>query len=124
MIIGTGIDMVEVARMAVKLGKDNGFKELVFAPEEISYCEKQAHAAQHFAARFAAKEALFKALGTGWKNGTAFNEVVVTHNGEGQPQIHFTGETAHALVPYHIGRIHVSLSHQPSMATAIVILEQ
>ncbi len=124
MILGTGIDTIEVARVAAKLGKDNGFKELVFAPEEISYCERQAHAAQHFAARFAAKEAFFKALGTGWKNGTAFNEVVVTHNGEGQPQIHLAGETAVTLGAYRIGRIHVSLSHQPSMATAIVILEQ
>jgi len=124
MILGTGIDLVEVARIATKLGKENGFKELVFAPEEIVYCEKQAHAAQHFAARFAAKEAFFKALGTGWKNGTAFNEIVVTHNGDGQPQMHFTAQTAATLATYRLAKIHVSLSHQPTMATAIVILEQ
>lgn len=124
MILGTGIDIVEVARIAAKVAKNNGFRELVFAENEIRYCEKQAHAAQHFAARFAAKEAFLKALGTGWANGTAFNEIEVVHNGQGQPQLQLTGETANTVKPYGITRMHLSLSHQPSMATAIVILEQ
>lgn len=124
MILGTGIDIVEVERIAGKIARGSGFAEMVFAPEEKAYCDKQAHPAEHYAARFAAKEAFFKALGTGWRNGTAFHEVVVQHNELGQPQIRLDGETAETLQPFAIARIHLSIAHQKTMATAIVILEQ
>jgi holo-[acyl-carrier protein] synthase len=124
MILGTGIDIIEVHRIAEKMQKGPGFQELVFAPSEIAYCEKQAHPYEHFAARFAAKEAFFKALGTGWLNGTAFHEVVIEKDARGQPSLVLQGQTAETLASHRISRIHVSLSHQPSMATAIVILEQ
>lgn len=123
MILGTGIDIIEVERIAEKIGKGQGFRELVFSPEEIAYCEKQTHKNQHYAGRFAAKEAFLKALGTGWLNGTAFHEIEILHNSNGQPQLQLKGATAQTLASYKIGRIHVSLSHQKSMATAIVILE-
>lgn len=123
MILGTGIDLVEVHRIAEKIAKGQGFRELVFSQPEILYCEKQAHPEQHYAARFAAKEALFKALGSGWINGTAFDEIEIVHDGKGQPSLQLKGETAKTLAPFGIQRIHVSLSHQASMATAIVILE-
>ncbi|GAO42099.1 holo-ACP synthase [Flavihumibacter petaseus] len=123
MILGTGIDIVEVQRVADSISRRQGFLEMVFSPEEIRYCRKQAHPEQHFAARFAAKEAFFKALGTGWTNGTAFHEIEIVHNGKGQPQIHLLGETAVTLGSYAISKMHVSLSHQPTMATAVVILE-
>jgi holo-[acyl-carrier protein] synthase len=124
MIFGTGIDLTEVSRMAEKIGKEQGFREMVFAADEISYCEKQTHKFEHYAARFAAKEALFKALGTGWLNGTAFHEIVVVHNAQGQPGLQLLGETATTLSKFNFSIIHLSLSHQKNMATAIVILEQ
>lgn len=124
MILGTGIDIIEVHRIAEKMHKGPGFRDLVFAPSEIAYCEQQAHPYEHFAARFAAKEAFFKALGTGWLNGTAFNEIVIEKDAKGQPSLALQGQTAETLASHRISRIHVSLSHQPSMATAIVILEQ
>ncbi len=124
MILGTGVDIIEVNRVGEKLARGNGFRELVFAPEEIAYCEKQAHPEEHFAARFAAKEAFFKALGTGWRNGTAFHEIVVEHNENGQPQMRLTGQTAETLSGSGIGRIHLSLSHVAATAVAIVILEK
>ncbi|MBZ5858872.1 holo-ACP synthase [Flavihumibacter profundi] len=123
MILGTGIDIVEVQRIAEKIAKGQGFRELVFSPGEIAYCEKKAHPDQHFAARFAAKEAFLKALGSGWLNGTAFHEIEIVHDAKGQPNLRLIGQTAETLAPYGIKRIHVSLSHQASMATAIVILE-
>jgi holo-[acyl-carrier protein] synthase len=65
MIFGIGTDLIEVERVAEKMEKKIGFKELVFSPNEISYCEPMANKYEHYAARFAAKESFFKALGYG-----------------------------------------------------------
>jgi holo-[acyl-carrier protein] synthase len=123
MISGIGIDMIEVDRVAVKIGKENGFRELVFSQEEIEYCESRANKFEHYAVRFAAKEALFKALGTGWKNGTSFFEIVVTHDENGKPGISLKGETAETLAAARIRQILVSLSHLKATAVAVVIVE-
>ena len=69
MITGVGIDLIEVERVAVKIRKEIGFRELVFSKKEIAYCEKKTNKFEHYAARFAAKEAFFKAIGTGWGTG-------------------------------------------------------
>jgi holo-[acyl-carrier protein] synthase len=123
MIFGIGTDMIEVERIAEKIGKDIGFKELVFSQNEIDYCEAKANKYEHYAARFAAKEAFFKALGTGWKNGTAFNEIEITNNEVGKPQITFLGKTAESIIEMKLGKIAVSLSHLKTMASAVVIIE-
>ncbi|WP_290799190.1 holo-ACP synthase [Flavihumibacter sp. UBA7668] len=123
MILGTGIDLVEVDRIERSLKGKEGFRKLVFSAGEIAYCEKQANPYQHYAARFAAKEAFLKALGTGWINGTAFHEIEIIHNVQGQPQINLLGETAQTLAGRPFRLIHVSLSHQKTMATAVVLLE-
>jgi len=123
MIFGVGIDIIEVERVAEKIGKENGFRELVFSQNEIDYCEKMANKYQHYAARFAAKEAFFKALGTGWKNGTAFNEVEIINNEQGKPEIFFTGQTAETIAQMNLNRMSVSLSHLKAIASAIVIIE-
>jgi holo-[acyl-carrier protein] synthase len=120
---GIGIDMIEVDRVAEKIGKESGFREMVFSAEEIRYCEPKANMAEHYAARFAAKEAFFKAIGTGWKNGTAFNEIEIRHGDEGEPQLFLLGETAQTLSPMNIQKIHVSLSHLKSIASAVVVVE-
>jgi len=123
MITGLGIDTVEVARIADKIGKENGFRELVFSASEIAYCEKKPHKYEHYAARFAAKEAFFKAIGTGWLNGTAFNEVEVTNDERGKPVIRFLGETFVTVKDLPIGAILVSLTHTKTTAAAVVIIE-
>jgi holo-[acyl-carrier protein] synthase len=123
MIFGTGIDLIEVERVAEKIGKKAGFKELVFSEKEITYCEAMTNKYEHYAARFAAKEAFFKALGTGWKTGTAFNEIEVINNGDGKPEIFFLSKTAVTIAGMKLGKISVSLSHIKTMATAIVIIE-
>jgi holo-[acyl-carrier protein] synthase len=123
MIFGIGTDMIEVERVAEKIGKNAGFRELVFSKEEITYCEAKTNKYEHYAARFAAKEAFFKALGTGWKNGTAFNEIEITNNEIGKPAISFLGKTAKAIAGMKLGKILVSLSHLKTLASATVIIE-
>lgn len=124
MIIGTGIDIIEVERVAVKLSKENGFRELVFSQKEIDYCETKTNKYEHYAARFAAKEAFLKAAGTGWASGTAFNEIEISNDEEGKPVLNLLGGTASLITSLEINKITVSLSHIKTMATAIVILEK
>ena len=123
MITGIGIDITEVERIAEKMGKEQGFRELVFSAHEIRYCEAAANKYEHYAARFAAKEAFFKAIGTGWANGTAFNEIEITHDEKGKPLLTLLGATAIAMQQKGIGTIFVSLSHVKTMATAVVVIE-
>jgi holo-[acyl-carrier protein] synthase len=123
MVKGVGIDIIEVERIAEKIGKEKGFRELVFSAAEIGYCEQMAHKYQHYAARFAAKEAFFKAVGTGWTNGTAFNEIEITHATDGKPVITLLGETANWAKEKKIGPVSLSLSHVKTMATAVVVIE-
>lgn len=122
MITGLGTDITETARIE-KAIKSIGFKEKIFSEQEIRYCEKKANPFESFAARFAAKEAFFKALGTGWRGGIAFNEVEVVNDELGKPFIRLLGETAKILTEKKIATIHVSLSHVKEMAIATVILE-
>jgi len=120
---GVGIDMIEVSRVATKIGKESGFREMVFSQNEIDYCEPKANKAEHYAARFAAKEAFLKAIGTGWKNGTAFHEIEISHDEEGSPELNLVGETAKTLAPLGIIRVHVSISHLKAIASAVVVVE-
>ncbi|MGC4038910.1 MAG: holo-ACP synthase [Chitinophagaceae bacterium] len=123
MIKGVGIDMIETERVEAKIAKESGFREMVFSKSEIDYCETKANKYEHYAARFAAKEAFFKALGTGWKNGTSFNEIEITNDESGKPEIRLSGETAKTIETLIIGKISVSLSHLKDIAAAVVIIE-
>lgn len=122
MISGIGTDLIEVERVASRIGKEHGFREYVFSAREIAYCEAMAHPFEHYAARFAAKEAFFKALGTGWKSGTAFNEVEILPDAQGAPGISLLGETA--LTLSGIGRTWVTLTHLKTLASATVVIEK
>lgn len=124
MIIGIGTDIVEVPRIAAKLAKGDGFRNLVFTPFEISYCENQAMPAESYAARFAAKEALLKALGTGWGNGGInFDEIEIRNDAAGKPELFLIENGAGRYEQAGIKKIWVSLSHEKSAAVAMVILE-
>jgi holo-[acyl-carrier protein] synthase len=124
MVAGVGIDMIEIDRVAAKIEKGSGFRELVFSAKEIAYCELKADKYQHYAARFAAKEAFFKALGTGWLNGTSFNEVEISNNTDGKPELTLLGQTAAVLKEQGELKISVSLTHLKTIASAIVIIEK
>ncbi|MEJ7587123.1 MAG: holo-ACP synthase [Ferruginibacter sp.] len=124
MIAGLGMDMIEVERVAQKIAKESGFRELVFSKNEIEYCEPKANKFEHYAARFAAKEAFFKALGTGWVNGTAFNEIEISKDEKGKPILALLGETANVVAALNIKHIFVTLAHLKTVASAVVIIEQ
>lgn len=123
MIFGIGTDLVDVKRVAEKMEKKEGFRELVFSAHEIAHCETMGHKYEHYAARFAAKEAFLKALGTGWRNGTAFNEIEIYNDREGKPELRLLDTTANTIAGLNLGKISVSLSHVKTMACAMVIIE-
>lgn len=123
MITGIGLDVIEVERVAEKIQKEQGFRELVFAKEEIDYCEPKTHKYEHYAARFAAKEALFKALGTGWANGTAYQEILILGDDAGKPEIKFIGQTAKTLADIDLAKVKISISHLKNIAAAVVVIE-
>lgn len=120
---GIGTDIVEVDRIAGSIEKGQGFRELVFSPAEIAYCEKQASKYESYAARFAAKEAFLKALGTGWAgSGAEFHEIEIRNNEAGKPEIHLLGKARQILSQHQIASVLVSLSHVKSVAMATVVI--
>jgi len=124
MIYGIGTDIIEVQRVEEKIRKGKGFRELVFTPLEIAYCEQQAAPYEHYAARFAAKEAFLKALGTGWGHGgVPFNEIEVRNNALGKPELHLISSAASRYKETGIQQIWVSLSHVKTTAIAMVVIE-
>jgi len=124
MITGLGIDMIEVDRIAEKINKESGFRELLFSANEITYCESKTNKFEYYAARFAAKEAFYKALGTGWLEGTAFNEIEIVHTATGKPEFNFTGATLTVIDLLEFSTISVSLTHLKATASAVVIIEK
>lgn len=122
MISGVGVDIVEVARIEASINKEKGFRELVFSIHEINYCESKAKKFEHYAARFAAKEAFFKAIGTGWAEGTLFNEVEVYNDEQGKPYIRLLADTALTLAQILPENIQVSLSHAGGLGMAAVMI--
>lgn len=124
MIFGVGIDHIEVARVEEKLTATTGLKERLFTPNEIAYCESQHHGYKNFAARFAAKEAFFKALGTGWRHGMAYTDIEIVRDELGKPACHVTGKVKERIDEIGITGIHVSLTHVKDLAGAMVLLEK
>ena len=123
MIIGNGVDMVEVARISEKLDR-KGFREWVFAAGEIEYCEKGTSRAEHYAARFAAKEAFLKATGLGLQAGHELHLIEVVVDDLGKPSITLHGHFKKLAESNRWNKIHVSLTHVAAYACAFVILEQ
>jgi len=124
LIFGVGVDIIEVARVEDKLTRTPGLKEKLYTPVEISYCESKKFPYQHYAARFAAKEAFMKALGTGWSRGVKFSEIEVRNLNSGQPVIEVYGRAKEVCQENGISRFYVSLSHLQSKAVATVVLEK
>lgn len=124
MIIGTGIDIIEVQRVAEKVNKHNGFREKIFSKNEIAYCEAGGTKDQRYAVRFAVKEAFLKAAGGGLTLGYDLYEIEVLHDEIGKPLIALHGRFKMLADERGWNKIHVSLSHVQTMACAVVIIEQ
>lgn len=133
MILGMGTDLVLVDDLRLRMQRTSGFRDAVFSPEEIACCERRSNPYPCFAARFAAKEALMKALGTGWSGGVAFTDISVEHEPQLdsavdippytlRPRVRLQGDVAQRLGCTG-NRIHLSLTHTGNLAMAFVVIE-
>jgi len=124
MIVGMGVDIAETARIAQALRRHGErFSKRVYTAGEIAYCERFKNQAERYAARFAAKEAAFKALGTGWGDGVRWLDVEVTHLPSGKPELLLTGRARELARKLGATRTAVSLSHSGRYVVAQVIFE-
>jgi holo-[acyl-carrier protein] synthase len=124
MIVGIGIDMIEVDRVRTKIQKEKGFREHIFSDDEITYCMEQPEPYQHFAARFAGKEAFLKAIGRGLSFSLEVDKIEILPTENGKPEIHLKGEYESLAEEGAWKKIHVSLTHLASIASAVVIIEK
>jgi holo-[acyl-carrier protein] synthase len=123
-IVGVGIDVIEVARLAAALRRHGDrFVDRVFTSAERAACDARADRLLALAARFAAKEACLKALGTGWAEGLGFRDVEVARDADRPPRLVLHGAAARRAAVLGVIRSHVSLTHQPGIAAAVVVLE-
>src|SRR2546423_2500860 len=124
-IISIGIDIIEIRRVREALARTPRLRERVFTEEERAYCDSRGDAAtQHYAARFAAKEAAFKALRTGWRGGLSWHHVEVTANEAGAPLLQLSGHARTLFEALGATHAHLSLSHTGEHAVAQVVFEQ
>jgi holo-[acyl-carrier protein] synthase len=124
MIVGTGIDIAEVPRIRQSIERfGQRFLERVFTPGEILYCDSKANRFERYAARFAAKEAAMKALGTGWNHGVRWRDCEVTRMPGGRPTITFHGKAEEFAAKLGAKNAALSISHTAEQAIAQVILE-
>lgn len=124
MIVGVGIDSVSISRIAGLIEKyGRRFLKKIFTEDEIAEGLGRRDSAQYFAARFAAREAFFKALGTGWGRGISLREVSVIREESGRPLLSLSNRALEAAESRGTSTTHISLSHEAGTAQAIVILE-
>ncbi len=125
MIVAIGIDIIEVARIREALLRTERFRERVFTEAERAYCDgRGAVAAQHYAARFAAKEAMLKALQTGWSGGISWQDVEISLRENGAPYLLLHGPVQELFTASGATAAHLSMSHTTEHAIAEVVLEK
>jgi len=122
MITGIGVDIIEIARIQESVDQSGErFLRKVFTPNEITYCMSKQDRYQHFASRFAAKEAVSKALSTGWTGEFSWKDVEVMNDGSGQPRITLYGRLRERLAT---ASVLISLSHSESHVVAMALIEE
>jgi len=121
MIQGIGVDIIEIGRIRTSVETvGQAFLERIFTASEIAYCSSKHNCYQHFAARFAAKEAVSKALSTGWAGAFRWKDVEITNDVSGQPHVTLHGHLQDSLAS---ATIHVSISHSDTHVVAMVVIE-
>lgn len=124
MIVGIGIDVAEVDRIRDAIERHGRrFVERIFSSAEIEYVDRKANRYERYAARFAAKEAAMKAIGTGWRHGVRWQDFEVTNMASGRPTLQFHGVAATIAQGLGVRNIALSLTHTELEGVAIVILE-
>lgn len=119
-VVGVGIDLVDIARFE---RSNPRLRIRLFTPAEARYCTNQSRPALHFAARFAAKEAVLKALGTGWSGGIAWTDVEIVREEHGGAVVRLSGLAAKRAKKLKIRAWHVSMTHAAATAGAVAIAE-
>ena len=123
-ILGLGTDIIECLRIAQMIERHGElFIARVYTQHEIEYCATRKAATQHYAGRWAAKEAVLKALGTGWVRGISWRDIEVRNNAAGGPMVKLYGGARDVSERAGIERIHLSISHCRSHATATAVAE-
>jgi holo-[acyl-carrier protein] synthase len=124
MIVGTGVDLAEVPRIKASIERfGTRFTERIYTPAEIAYVERKANRFERYAARFAAKEAGMKAIGTGWRHGVRWQDFEVTNLRSGKPTLRFHGVAAEFIARLGVRNISLSITHSAELGMAHVILE-
>jgi holo-[acyl-carrier protein] synthase len=124
MICGIGIDLIEVSRIRDAIAKyGDRFAKRIYTSVEIEYCSSKKNAALHYAGRFAAKEAAFKAMERGWMGDISWKEIEVYNEPSGAPRIVFYGKALELIKEKKVVRAFVTISHIEEHATAVVVLE-
>jgi holo-[acyl-carrier protein] synthase len=124
MVLGLGTDLVETSRVQASMDRfGRRFLDRIYTADEIAYCIRKKNAAESFAARFAAKEAGAKALGTGISRGVSWKELEVKREASGRPTLHLTGRAAQLAATMGVRRTQLSLTHTRDMAMAVVVIE-
>ena len=124
MILGTGVDLAEVPRIRAAIEPHGGrFIERIYTPPEIAYVERKANRFERYAARFAAKEAGMKAIGTGWKRGVTWRDFEVVNLPSGRPTLRLHGVASEIAQQLGVRQIWLSLTHTAELGMAHVILE-
>jgi holo-[acyl-carrier protein] synthase len=124
MIVGTGVDLAEVPRIKASIERfGTRFTERIYTPAEIAYVERKANRFERYAARFAAKEAGMKAIGTGWRHGVRWQDFEVTNLRSGKPTLRFHGVAAEFIARLGVSNISLSITHTAELGMAHVILE-
>lgn len=124
MILGIGIDHCDVQRMKRRLeSSGSDFTASVFLPSEIAYCRGKHRPAEHFAARFAAKEATLKSLAAAAGQGTFWQDIQIANEPDGRPRLALNGRLRELAVKLGVRALHVSLTHTADLAAAVVIAE-
>lgn len=124
MVVGLGTDLIEIVRIQQSVTRfGDRFLRRVFSPSEIDYCRRKKNAAESFAARFAAKEAGAKALGTGISQGITWLELEVVRQPSGKPTLHLTGRAAQRALQLGVATVSLSLTHSKDIALAVVVME-
>src|SRR5438874_13752956 len=124
MVVGVGIDVIQNERIRDSISRFGPrFLNRIYTETEIAYCTNCADPTIHYAARFAAKEAAFKALGTGWATGVKWKDVEVRRLAYGKPELHLYSEALAVATEMRATRFHVSLTHDQLISSPVVILE-
>ena len=124
MIFGVGIDLVELDRFKAAMKRQGApFLEKLFTPAERRYCEGKWNRIAHYTARFAAKEAVLKALGTGWSGGIHWTDVEVVREGIGTLTVRLSGQAKKAAAKRKIRRVHLNITHAEKYAAAVAVAE-